>query len=159
MHLKDFLREWLKEGKFETDPNKFLDLSDIEVLAAIREESKNGSETANIIANRQHFKVAYYRNPGDQMLNIEASKNVSLALAREFGEDNVRLDSYEPRGSVIDFPVLQPDLRVVSSTGVSDLLQQIPTAVIGYVFVKPSIRTKAQQFVSEKRETILTSTL
>ena len=133
----------------------FLDLSDIEVLAAIREKSKDGSGAAQIIANRQHFKVAYYRNPGDQMLNIEASKYMSLALAQEFGEDKVKLDSYEPRGSILDFPVLQPDLRVVSSTGVSDLLQRIPTAAIGFVFVEPVIRTEAQEFIRKNRDSIL----
>ena len=155
LHLKDFLREWLPDGKFTTDPQQFLDLPDIEVLAAIREKSKDGSGAAQIIANRQHFKVAYYRNPGDQMLNIEASKYMSLALAQEFGEDKVKLDSYEPRGSILDFPVLQPDLRVVSSTGVSDLLQRIPTATIGFVFVEPVIRTEAQEFIRKNRDSIL----
>ncbi len=155
LHLKDFLREWLPGGKFETDLQTFLELSDIEVLAAIRERSKNGSDPANRIANRQHFKVAYSRNPGDQLVNIEASKYVSRALVKEFGEYNVKLDIYEPRGGVIDFPVLQPDMRIVSSTGVSDLLQHIPTAVIGFVFVEASIRAKAQQFVNEHLQCIL----
>ena len=155
LHLKDFLRNWLQGGKFTTDPQKFLEFSDIEVLAAIREEARNGSDLARRIANRQHFKVAYQRNPGDQELNIEASEYVSRALASKFGDDNVKLDSYEPSGSVIDFPVLQPDLRIVSSTGVSDLLRRIPTATIGFVFVEPSIRPKAQEFVREHRKSIL----
>ena len=107
------------------------------------------------IANRQHFKVAYSRNPGDQMLNIEATEKIFQAFSNEFGEDKVKLDSYEPSGSVIDFPVLQNDLRIVSSTGLSDLLQRIPTAVIGFVFVEPSIRSKAQGFIREYRESIL----
>ena len=103
----------------------------------------------------QHFKVAYFRNPGDQRLNIEASECVFRALALEFGQEMVKLDSYEPSGNVIDFPVLQPDLRIASSTGLSDLLQRIPTAAIGFVFVEPSIRSKAEAFVREKRESIL----
>ena len=92
------------------------------------------------------------------MVNIEASDYVNRALVKEFGEYNVKLDSYEPRGGVIDFPVLQPDMRIVSSTGVSDLLQNIPTAVIGFVFVEPSIRAKAQQFVNEHLQSILSGT-
>ena len=156
IHLKDFLREWLPEGEFTTNPLDFLDVSDIEVLEAIRNEAKNGSDSAMRIANRQHFKVAYYRNPRDQRLNVEASEYVSQALAQEFGQENVKLDKYDPPGSVIDFPVLEPDLRIVSSTGVSDLLQRIPTAGVGFVFVESSIRLQAQEFVREKRESILT---
>ena len=155
LHLKDFLREWLPGGRFTTQPKEFLELADVEVLAAIRKESKNGSDAAKRIAKRQHFKVAYSRNPGDQRLNIEASECVFRALALEFGQEMVKLDSYEPSGNVIDFPVLQPDLRIASSTGLSDLLQRIPTAAIGFVFVEPSIRSKAEAFVREKRESIL----
>ena len=155
LHLKDFLREWLPGGKFETDLQKYLELSDVEVLVAIRQWAKDGAELASRIANRQHFKVAYSRNPGDQQVNIEACEFVSRALVKEFGEANVRLDSYEPRGGVLDFPVLQSDMRIVSSTGVSDLLQHIPTAVIGFVFVEPSIRAQAQQFVYENLSSIL----
>ncbi len=158
LHLKDFLREWLPTGKFDTDLEKYLELSDIEVLAAIRERARDGSDIAKRIANRQHFKVAYSRNPGDQQKNIEASEFVSRALTTEFGEGNVKLDSYEPRGSVIDFPVLQSDKRIVSSTGLSNLLQHIPTAVLGFVFVEPSLRTKAQQFVVEHLDSILSGT-
>lgn len=155
LHLKNFLREWLPGGKFTTKPQDHLELSDIEVLAAIRKESRSGSDAATRIANRQHFKVAYERNPGDQRLNLEASEFVHRAMEKEFGKDKVMLDSYEPSGSVIDFPVLQPDKRIVSSTGHSDLLQRIPTAAIGFVFVEPSIRARAQEFVRENREPIL----
>lgn len=155
LHLKDFLGEWLPDGKFTTDPSHFLDTSDIEVLEAIRKGAKNGSDPAERIANRRHFKVAYSRNPGDQRLNVEASEYISQALTQEFGQQNVKLDKYDPPGSVIDFPVLEPDLRIVSSTGLSDLLQRIPTAGIGFVFVEPSIRSKALEFIREKRESIL----
>jgi HD superfamily phosphohydrolase len=155
LHLQDFLHGWLPGGKFTTQPPEFLEYSDIEVLAAIRKESKNGSDAAMRIANRQHFKVAYSRNPGDQRSNIEASEYIYQSLAQKFGTDKVKLDSYEPSGSVIDFPVLQPDMRIVSSTGHSDLLQRIPTAAIGFVFVEPSIRPTAREFIRVHRESIL----
>ena len=155
LHLKDFLREWLPGGKFTTQPKQFLELSDVEVLAAIRRESKNGSVTATKIANRQHFKVAYSRNPQDQELNVEASEYVYQALDLQFGGEKVKLDSYEPSGSVIDFPVLQSDQRIVSSTGLSDLLQRIPKAAIGFVFVEPSIRPQAGEYIRDNRESIL----
>ena len=155
IHLKDFLSGWLHEGKFNTDPDKYLRLTDVEVLAAIREESFKGSNVARIIANRQHFKVAYSRNTGDQRLNLEATRLVFEALVKQFGVDNVKLDIYEPSGSVIDFPVLQTNLRIVSSTGVSDLLSQIPTAAIGFVFVEPSMRSKALTFLRDNLTAVL----
>ncbi len=155
LHLRDFLREWLPGGKFTTQPQEYLGFSDIEVLAGIRLEARNGSESARRIAHRRHFKVAYERNPGDQRSNLEASEFVYKAVKNEFGESNVTLDNYEPSGSVIDFPILQPDKRIVSSTGHSDLLQRIPTAAIGFVFVEPSIRSQVQKFIGDNRESIL----
>ena len=155
LHLKDFLREWLPQGTFTTQPDEFLELSDVEVLAAIRTKSNNESDAATRIAKRQHFKVAYSRNPEDQRLNLESSDRIFQALTKEFGEENVKLDIYEPPGSVIDFPVLQPDQRIISSIGLSDLLQRIPAASIGYVFVEPSIRAKAGEFIRDNRDAIL----
>ena len=55
LHLKDFLREWLPGGRFTTQPKEFLELADVEVLAAIRKESKNGSDAAKRIAKRAAF--------------------------------------------------------------------------------------------------------
>ena len=156
LHLKDFLREWLPQG-IPTDTNKFLELSDIEVLAAIRQKAKDGSDAAMRIAERQHFKVAYIRNPNDLMLNQEAGKAVSQVLSEEFGENNVKRDNYVPSGYVIDFPVLQPDGRIVSSSEVSDLLQRIPVSAIDFVFVEPSIREEAQAYFRGHRESILSS--
>ncbi len=155
LHLKEFLSQWLKGGKFSTEPEEFLELSDTEVLTAIRKESRNGLESASRISNRKHFKVAYERNPADQNLNIEASEFVYRALIKEFGEHNVKLDSYEPSGNVIDFPVLQADLRIESSTGLSELLRRIPTAAVGFVFVDPTIRPEAEEFVRQNRQIIL----
>ena len=91
------------------------------------------------------------------MLNIEASKLVYQTLKQQFDEDRVKLDNYEPSGSVIDFPVLQTDLRIVSSTGVSDLLGRIPPVAIGFVFVEPSIRSAAQSYIRENLKSILNS--
>ena len=157
IHLKDFLKGWLPHGIFPTDPHEFLELSDIEVLEAIRRESKEGSATAMRIAKRQHFKVAYARNPDDLGLNPQAGNAVFQALGEEYGEDKVRLDNYVPSGHVFEFPVLQSDGRIVSSTTVSELLQRIPTPAIDFVFVEPTIRDQALKFILERRDSILAS--
>ena len=157
-HLKDFLREWLPQGVFPTSTHEFLKLTDIEVLAAIYEEARNGSDIAGRIAGRQHFKVAYSRSPGDFLVNPEPGRAVSQALTEKFGAENVKLDSVVPRGYASDFPVLQPDDRIVSSLTVSDMLREIPVAAIDFVFVGPAIRDEARRFVEENRSRILEET-
>ena len=155
LHLKDFLRGWLPEGVFPTSPEEFLKLTDIEVLAAIYEEARNGSDLATRIAERQHFKVAYRRTPDDLVVHPEPGRAVSEALGEKFGRQGVMLDSYVPRGYSSDFPVLQADGRIMSSLVVSTLLPHIPVAAIDFVFVDQSIRGEAQRFIAENRTEIL----
>ena len=155
LHLKDFLCEWLPTGSFSTDIQDFLRLSDVEVLAAIREQAVGGSEHAMRISARQHFKVAYRRNPDDLKLIQEPGKAVSRALSKKFGDSKVKLDSYVPSGQNPDFPVLQSDNRIVSSLTASALLQHIPPSAIDFVFVEPTIRDEAREFVEANRQDIL----
>ena len=157
IHLKDFLREWLPQSVFPTDTQEFLELSDIEVLAAIRQQANRGSEPAMRIARREHFKVVYSRNPVDLLLNPEAGRAVSLALSERYEPDKVKLDNYVPSSSSFDFPVLQSDGRIGSSLDVSDLLRRIPIAAIDFVFVDPVIRGEAQEFIRDSRRAILES--
>ncbi len=157
-HLTDFLREWLPSSAFPTSTADFLKLTDVEILAAIYEKARTGSEMAARIARRQHFKVAYSRNPDDLSLNPEPGKAISQALTTEFGQDKVILDNYIPPAHVFDFPVLQSDGRIASSLAVSDMLQHIPIAAIDSVFVEPAIRDKAMEFINHNREQILAET-
>ena len=154
LHLKDFLKEWLPNG-IPTDTDDFLNLTDVEVLAAIRKMTRDNSDSAKRIAERQHFKVAYDRNPDDLRLNQEAGKAVSQSFVERYGEENIRWDNYVPSGHVIDFPVLQSDGRILSSIEISDLLQRIPIAAIDYVFVEPSLRDDARAYFRNNRESIL----
>ena len=155
LHLKDFLCAWLPTGSFSTDIQDFLRLSDVEVLAAIRQQAGNGSEHAMRISERQHFKVAYRRYPGDLKLNQEPGKAVSQALSKEFGDSKVKLDNYVPPGQNPDFPVLQSDNHIASSLTASVLLQNIPPSAIDFVFVEPTIRDEAREFVETNRQDIL----
>lgn len=155
LHLKDFLREWLPQDIFPTSTDEFLKLSDIEVLAAIRHEARNGSDPAWRISERRHFKEAYTRNPDDLHLNLEPGKAVSQALINQFGEDKVKLDYYVPTAYTSDFPVLLSDGRIASSLTMSDMLQHIPIPVVDSVFVEPSIRDQARIWINQNREQIL----
>ena len=92
LHLKEFLREWLGDARFPTEPRDFLAISDIEVLAGIRQKAREGVDSACRIAHRQHFKVAYERQTQDLLLNAEPGTTVGHALIKEYGEDKVKLD-------------------------------------------------------------------
>ncbi len=155
IHLKDFLREWLPEGQFPTSTEAFLELTDIEVLAAIREGAKKDSAHARRIAGRQHFKVVYSRNPEDLNVVSEPGKAIGQWLIEKYGEDRIRLDSHTPSGNPFDFPVLESDGRIISSSLLSDLLSRMPTATIDFVFADPDIRDEARKIVIENRKDLL----
>ena len=79
IHLKDFLRGWLSDGRFTTDADAFLGLTDIEVLAGMRQEAKNGSEHAQRIIDRKHFRAVYAWDREDLKVNAEPGMTIGLA--------------------------------------------------------------------------------
>ena len=113
-------------------------------------------DSALRIAHRQHFKVAYERQTQDLLLNAEPGTTVGHALIKEYGEDKVKLDYYIPRGQDCEFPVLQSDRRITSSLAMSEILRNLPTVAIDFVFVDPTIRDEAQRYIHENRHEILT---
>ncbi|HAG11109.1 MAG TPA: hypothetical protein DCK76_06960 [Desulfotomaculum sp.] len=60
IHLKDFLIEWLPEGRFPINIEELLKITDNEVLAALlaaaRIESGKGYGPARRIVKREHYK-------------------------------------------------------------------------------------------------------
>ena len=160
IHLKDFLRGWLPGGVFSTTLDEFLKVTDIEILAAIAGEAEgDGTGTHHAaalrIVKRQHFKRVYSQSPTDLDANSEPGKAIYTALAERFGADNIRLDEYAPHGAVIDFPVLHPDKRIVAAQVVSGILKHIPPAVVNFVFIEPSMRNAAQEWLRDNRATVL----
>ncbi|MDA1311998.1 MAG: HD domain-containing protein, partial [Acidobacteria bacterium] len=69
IHLKDFLKEWLPDGRFGTSTKEHLELTDAEVTTAIRtaagDKDRPGHDPARRITNREHFRVLYRRHPRD----------------------------------------------------------------------------------------------
>ena len=157
IHLIDFLKSWLPTGYFPTDVKEHLKLTDNEITSAMSEaieKSSLGYDHARRIIQRQHFKLLYQRNPDDF---IEAARKIYNAACIEFDEGNLRKDSIPKKDSPEPyFPVLIHDGRIISSLSLSQALRNIPNVIVDYVFVEPTLRDKAEKWLNENREKIVT---
>ena len=159
-HLIQFLSGWLPGGTFPVEPEDFIAYTDIQVLAAIAERARSTDNdpttlAAKRIAQRDHFKRVYSGVEADRRINLEPGNAIAQAISNEFGDSTVIHDALVPGGSLVDFPVLQPDGRIASSLNVSSVLPNIPVAAIDYVFVESSIRDSVSRWLEENRQRIL----
>jgi HD superfamily phosphohydrolase len=159
IHLKDFLREWLPGGRFSTNAQDLLKLTDNEVTAAFfdaaAESGKPGYDAARRIVRREHYRVLYERHPPDVAVNPEAGQAITAA-AREFlGPDAVRHDRYAQKGGVAHFPVLRRDGTLTSSLVLSGTLANVPVISIDYVFVEPSLLPEARRWLEASKDEII----
>jgi len=155
----DFLTQWLKKGRFPAKANKITEFTDNEIMAGIlkasRSDKAKGHSPARRIANREHFKLLYERNPEDIKMNRDATKIIYEKATEKFGNDNVRLDIIPAKRKGYDFPVLTNDDRIISSTKVSETLSRIPPAGVGYIFIEPKQIKEAIKWLENNRKTIL----
>lgn len=158
-HLKDFLAAWLPGGKFPTDIDGHLAVSDSSVLVAIQAAATNpaaaGHDPARRIARREHFRIAYSRLPDDVGARSLATAAIAHAAQEEFGAENIRYGASPRRGEPSDFPVLGRDGSSVSSLSLSEVLTKLPASRDEYVFVDPSLRDRVRSWISKHREEII----
>ncbi|MCY4241096.1 MAG: HD domain-containing protein [Rhodobacter sp.] len=154
IHLMDFLREWLPNGRFSTDLDDHLALTDNEVMAALLKEAATCPHASRIVG-RQHFKVLYERNPQDTEINPEAAARVYEALSGRFGEDLFKRDTYPQPVGQPDFPVELRDGTIVSSLSKSAAIKQVPVVSIDTVFAERCIHEAARKWLQDHRETII----
>lgn len=159
IHLRDFLKEWLPDGYFHTAIQDHLRLNDNEVLTALFKASENeklkGYDSARRIINRDHFKLIYERNPRDIEKNPDVAKAVFHAACSQFGEQNVRFDSYRQTSQGHDFPVITGDKQILSSLELSDTLKMFPIVAVDYVFINPEFRNDAEKWKEQNLKKII----
>lgn len=159
IHLRDFLAEWLPEGKFSIEIEEHLQMTDNEVTAALTDIARNvahpGHDAARRIMLRDHFRVFYERDPNDVAQNPEAGRAVFEAAQKEFGINNVRHDKRIEPGGLPDFPVQTRDGRIVSSISISETLRTLPVVAIDYVFITIEKREEAAQWFRNNRMAII----
>jgi uncharacterized protein len=159
IHLRDFLKIWLDKGRFSTDIEAHLRITDNEVrsglLAAARNKRSAAHDPAHRIVNRGHFRKIYERNPLDVQENSEAASAIFKAAEREFGSENLRFDQYPAKGGGHDFPVLFSDGRILTSGAASTVLLKLPPIAAEFIFVAPEKREKAITWLEKNRESII----
>ena len=163
IHLMDFLRTHLADGRFSTETEDHLQWTDIEILAVMRraalDPSAPGHDPARRLIRREHFKRIWARNPEDVKANPNAGGAIEAAAVKKFGREAVRRDDWSKKGSADDFPVLTSDGRIDSARRLSELLNKIPDSTIDFVFVDPSIRSEAEEWISKERANLLEASL
>ena len=159
IHLKDFLKAWLDNGTFTTDVVEHLAMTDNEVTAAIlkaaRDAALPGHTAVRRIAEREHFRVLYNRNPNDVEVNPEAGSAIFRVAEARFGSDALRHDAYTQQGGAPEFPVKARDGRIVSSLALSETLSKLPIVSVDSVFVAPDVRDKAMVWLEQHRTEII----
>jgi HD superfamily phosphohydrolase len=157
--LKDFLAAWLPGGKFATDLETHLSLTDNEVLAAIQEASRDsqkpGHEAARRIVHHEHFRVLYERHPDDVKVNPEAGAAVAAAAQEKFGPDNVRHDAYTQKRPATLFPVLRRDGQILDAGKLSEVLEHLPVVTIDFVYIRPDLLNQAESWLQQNRNAII----
>lgn len=158
IHLKDFLKLWLKGGVFSTDLDQHIKMTDNEVLSEMQRAAYDSHhpahDPARRIIKREHFKVLYERNPNDLKVNLQPGLSIYKAACKEFGDDNFRHDPYKKFNTSPDYPVLANDGRVLSSLTYSTIMGTLPAA-IDYVFVAPELRDEAKKWLASNLAEII----
>lgn len=158
-HLKDFLMAYLPGNVFSTDIDGHLARADSEILVVIHkaatDPSAAGHDAARRIIAREHFRIAYARRPDEVGARSLGTRAIGVAVADEFGAENVRYAASAGRGEPPDFPVLDRDGSSVSSLSLSEVLPKLPASRDEYVFVEPSLREHAKRWIAEHRQEII----
>ncbi|HMG05858.1 MAG TPA: hypothetical protein VK581_10370, partial [Chthoniobacterales bacterium] len=107
------------------------------------------------IIERNHFKTLYHRDPEEFREHPAALKKLTAALKAEFGEENVLFSEYIEKGGPAEFPVELKDGRRSSSVAVSQVLKSLPIVSVGYIFIEPTLRDRAQQWMDKNKARVL----
>lgn len=159
LHLKEFLQGWLLGGKFSADWRNLLQVTDHEVLAAVRIAASNAKnelhEQAARVLARRHFRTVYELVSTHKKKRPTILEELIQAAQSEFGDRNIRSDYYGPKSELNDFLVQTDDGGIESSLQVSGVIANLPPVEIGFVFAEPRISEKVRGRIgSVIRETL-----
>jgi len=119
LHLKEFLQGWVPGGRFSADWRDLLQVTDHEVLAAVRKAASDvknelHEQAARILA-RRHFRTVYELVSTHKRKHPTILKELIQAAESEFDARNIRSDNYGPKSELNDFLVQMDDGGIESS--------------------------------------------
>jgi uncharacterized protein len=160
IHLVDFLKSWLPNGKFSTRLEKHLGISDAEVLNAIRKAYAAPNSPSHMLARRiqcrDHFRFFYLASPSDKCGGkLVPGKAIATAATERFGDAAIRYDHMPPKISAPNFPVLRYDGIIESSLQSSHILEKLPAIEVDTVYCDKSILADAAKWKRENSEKLL----
>ena len=128
------------------------------ILHASRDPAHPAHIPARMIANREHFRLLYRRNPEDVATNKQAARLIAEAASGHFGQNSVHYYTKTEKDRSIDYPVWSSDGRILSSLAHSDVLNRVPIVAVDFVFIATEKRKEAEAWLSENRITIIKPT-
>jgi HD superfamily phosphohydrolase len=168
LHLVDFAQQWLTEngyedGRFPTDIDGHLALTDNELLTAIYAAAAGPAGRLRTLARRitdrnERYVAVYEPSPGDLATNVEAAGQVAAALAERYDEDAVRHDKYAKVDDPFDFSLERRDGEVISSASASELLGHVPAARHESVYCDRQHLSDAKQWLGRNKDEIIQPT-
>jgi HD superfamily phosphohydrolase len=160
LYLKEFLQAWLDGGKFPSDWQKLLELTDHEVLAAMRKSAATPGDQRHDLASRvlarKHFRTVYELVSTHKKKMPTFFEKLLQATTTEFQAENIRSDIYGPKSETNDFLVQTDGCTIESSLQVSGMIANVPAVEIGLIFAKPDLAEKAKSWVDAKVKDLLT---
>ena len=160
LHLKDFLMSWLDGGRFSVDLSRHLNITDAEVLAALRAAFKDQSSALHVLARRilcrEHFRRFYEAAPHDKKGGkLQPGKIIAQAAEKKFGSELIRYDYIPPKTAAPIFPVRKFDGTIDSSLLSSQVLANLPVIGVDNVYCDKSIQAEAISWSKTNKGSLL----
>ncbi len=158
VHLRDFM----VAADFQIrNARELLAVADDDVVSCwLQAAQSSGTDVkstyARRIVERQHFKLVDRGDPRREHDPRIDRKRVFDALVERYGKDMVRQAHVPAKGLMLDFSVLrEPEGDPASARGLSQLVKEIPTPTVDYVYVHPDVFTEARLWLDRERDSIL----
>ena len=160
IHLKDFLVNWLDGGNFSVDLSRHLNITDAEVLVALRAAYEDQNSALHVLARRiqcrEHFRRFYEAAPQDKDGGkLQPGKVLARAAEGQFGSDLIRYDHMGAKTAAPVFPVLKFDGNINSSLKSSQVLEHLPVIGLDSVYCDKSIQAEAIKWTKTNKSSLL----